>query len=77
VNGGTDQANACDGINPLLKYDVENTDGDLIVPEMDSSKLAEGVTDENNFEPVYVYFAPPDKNSFVFTKKGAITIGGK
>lgn len=75
-NGNMNQVNICDGINPLLKYDAQNTNGDLIVPK-GVLKLAEGLDPNKDFEPVYVYSVQPDKGSFVFSKKGAVSVGGK
>ncbi|MBI5754326.1 hypothetical protein HZA40_04250 [Candidatus Peregrinibacteria bacterium] len=76
VSLGQEQVNACNGINPLLKYDAQNTDGDLIVPTDDSS-LADGLEKTKDFDPVYVYYKAPDKDSFVFSKEGAVNVGGK
>lgn len=75
VNGGAEQPNACNGINPLAKYDAEKSDGDLIVPS-DDLLLAKGLNKYTDFEPVYVYYIAPDKDSFVFSKAGAINVGG-
>jgi len=68
--------NVCDGINPLLKYDAQDPKGDLIVPNETFKLLAEGLDKEKDFEPVYVYYMAPDKDSFVFSKAGAINVGG-
>lgn len=74
--GSVNQTNVCDGINPLLKYDAQNTNGDLIVPK-GALKLADGLDPTKDFEPVYVYYVQPDENSFVFSSKGASNIVGK
>jgi len=71
---------ACNGINPLKRYSTSmgtdaGPDGDLIVPT-DSSILAEGLNHEKDFDPVYVYFVAPAKNSFLFSKAGALNISG-
>jgi len=73
--GSVNQTNACDGINPLLKYDAQNVTGDLIVPS--NITQAQGLDKNKNFDPVYVYYVSPDKDSFVFSKAGAINISGK
>ncbi len=72
----TNQLYACNGIDPLLKYDeINSPNGDLIVPG--DIVQAKGLDEANDFNPVYVYHVAPDKNSFVFSKKGAINISGK
>ena len=73
---GLNQNAACDGINPLSRYDAQAHayGGDLVVP--DNIVRAQGVG-EKDFEPVYVYYVAPDKNSFVFSKEGAVNISGK
>lgn len=74
INGTKDQATACDGINPLLIYDAQNTTGDLITPS-DFIK-AEGLKD-NDFNPVYVYAVAPDTKSFIFSSPRATNTSGK
>lgn len=71
---------ACDGINPLLKYDANATpDGDLAVPQ-NQDGLAKGLNNNVNtgtdFDPVYIFYRPAEKTSFIFSKAGAINIGG-
>lgn len=73
--GNKNQANACDGINPLLIYDAQNTTGDLIVPT--NITQAQGLNKDTDFNPVYVYAVAPDLKSFVFSKPGAINTSGK
>lgn len=73
--GDKNQANACDGINPLLIYDAQNTTGDLIVPT--NITQAKGLNNDTDFNPVYVYAVAPDLKSFVFSKPGAINTSGK
>lgn len=70
------QKSACNGVNPLAKYDPDDEDsGDLITPKT-ADALAKGLDNEKDFEPVYIYYKAPMKGSFVFSKKGAIDIGG-
>lgn len=79
-NGLPSQKFACDGINPLLKYDANSTpDGDLAVPQ-NQDGLAKGLNNNVNagtdFDPVYIFYRPAEKTSFIFSKAGAINIGG-
>lgn len=84
VAGSASQAYACDGINPLRRYNLTNIsglaagpDGDLVSPSnitglahgLDNS--GEGATD---FDPVYVFYTAPSKNSFLFSKAGTLSI---
>ncbi len=78
--GQPSQQFACDGINPLLKYNAAATpDGDLTVPQ-DQNALAKGLNNSINtgtdFDPVYVFYNPPEKTSFIFSQAGAVDIGG-
>lgn len=73
VNDTLNSPNSCDGINPLIKFDGAN--GDLIAPS--SFQAAAGLDSNKDFNPVYVYYVAPDKESFVFSKSGAINISGK
>lgn len=65
---------ACNGINPLVKYDDQNPDGDLVVPT-GGMILAKGLGSDD-YDPVYVYYVAPDKDSFVFQKAGAKNTSG-
>ncbi len=60
----------CNGIDPLSAYPP----GDLVAPD-DPSLYAQGVPDGENNSPVYVFYVAPSKESFVFSKPGALNIG--
>ncbi|MCX6734774.1 MAG: hypothetical protein NTZ25_02570 [Candidatus Peregrinibacteria bacterium] len=73
VNDTLNNPNSCDGINPLMKYDGAN--GDLIAPS--NFTAATGLDSNKDFNPVYIYYVAPDKDSFLFSKSGAINISGR
>lgn len=60
----------CDGID-LMQFDPNTLDGDLVVAEEDSDKLARGLDAESDFNPVYIYAVT--SGSFVFEKSGEVT----
>lgn len=61
-DGAANQLNACNGINPFEKYDGSATaTGDLVPPQDQEFVVPDG------FEPVYVYYRAPAKDSFVFS----------
>ncbi|MBT4917360.1 hypothetical protein HN709_05130 [Candidatus Peregrinibacteria bacterium] len=73
----------CDGINPLNMFGPGqdtcygdaagplDCSGDLTVLNEDASKLSQGLDPNADFEPVYIFYKPP--NSFVFEKSGKTT----
>lgn len=59
----------CNGINSSLAYEGGRQDSGDLVPPRDRSKMVslEGVLDpESDFDPVYVFFRAPNRNSFIF-----------
>lgn len=75
----------CDGINPLKRYSPatgvgsgssanEGPDGDL-VPPTEPDILAHGLDNTADFDPVYIFYMAPSKDSFLFSKKGALKAG--
>lgn len=60
----------CNGIDPLNTFDF---DGDLVAPE-DPSLYAKGVPSTEKNSPVYIFYVVPSKDSFVFSKPGALSI---
>lgn len=59
---GVEQAFACNGINPFEAYDPSSgfSEGDLVPPPGIQLVVEEG------YDPVYVYYRAPTKDSFVF-----------
>ncbi len=76
VQGGLSQKTACNGIDPLLKYNETTGEGDLIVPASGVA-LVQGLNANEDYDPVYIYYKAPDEGSFVFSKAGAASISGK
>ncbi|MDX9970548.1 MAG: hypothetical protein RBS56_01415 [Candidatus Gracilibacteria bacterium] len=60
----------CNGIDPLNAFPP----GDLVAPD-DPSLYAQGVPIGEKNSPVYIFYMAPSKDSFVFSKPGALNIG--
>lgn len=77
LEGVLNQEGACDGIDP---FNPVSKGGDLVAPR-DDDKLADGLVNDLeegvDFDPVYIFYKAPSKDSFLFSKAGTINIGGR
>ncbi len=78
-NPCTPDENFCNGIDTLNPVVLG---GDLVSPKNGDS-LAKGLKNDPNvvgntdFDPVYVFYKAPAKNSFLFSKAGVVNVGGQ
>lgn len=58
----------CNGINPYVSYEGGANDlGDLVPPRDEDRLVSDGLDNEEDFDPIYVFFREPASDSFVFS----------